>query len=782
MFALLSCSAPPPEKTCADFCGTGNVCDASGRCVPLACTPACAAGTACEMGSCVAVAAVRCTEAYPGCAACDTSAATPAWVGQCGAGTTCSTATDSCVPLACTPACGPGTACQMGTCVAVEAVRCAETYPGCAACDTSTATPTWVGQCGGGTTCSSTTDSCVPLACTPACGPGTACEMGACVAVEAIRCTAPYPGCASCDLSGATPHWVGQCGQGTTCSPVGDTCVSTTTLHASLGAPGGPLHGPFPTGYAVTAACVSCHATQATEVMASQHWTWSSRAADLVAADGLTAVTVNVGKTNLINNFCVGTASNDKRCDQCHAGYGGDPNAAKPQKSARAYQSNDATTGDSSIPLANRVDCLVCHSNPTAAYAKDPKNFGNPVATLNLAVAAQDIVKPTRTNCGACHFYAGGGDNVKLMGSSLKNPTEAIDVHMGRGMECLDCHSGPAHTFKGGGIHTPGHAGRASCTDCHSITPHEGKVATNGQALDNHAVRLACQTCHIPKFSKGQFGKMDWDWSFTGDNSACSGAPGACVAGVISTKVNDDGTPNSASANAVTTYDFIKGRFVWQKNVTPAYRWSNGKGTHALISDKGNMAGMGLTPADATRLSLGEPVGSATNGKIAPFKLMKGRQPVYVDGANSFVINPNVFGPGSLWGVIQAPGFSYAAYDFDGAVAIAPALASFDANANGQLDPGAESMAALWGKILATGAVAAGQTTGVTQFAKYDGTNPGYDWRYTKLYMDLNHEVAPKAQALGANGACTDCHSAAPKLPLCELYAGRPLPFGVVCP
>ena len=40
--------------------------------------------------------------------------------------------------------------------------------------------------------------------------------------------------------------------------------------------------------------------------------------------------------------------------------------------------------------------------------------------------------------------------------------------------------------------------------------------------------------------------------------------------------------------------------------------------------------------------------------------------------------------------------------------------------------------------------------------AKYDGTNPGWAWRYTKMYMDLEHEVAPAAQALG----CSACHNA----------------------
>ena len=189
--------------------------------------------------------------------------------------------------------------------------------------------------------------------------------------------------------------------------------------------------------------------------------------------------------------------------------------------------------------------------------------------------------------------------------------------------------------------------------------------------------------------------------------------------------------------------------------------------THTRVV-AGKSVSLGTTPADSNRITLGEPVGSRADGKIMPFKLMRGRQAIYIDGANSFVINPNVFGPGSFWGVVQAVGFSYATYDFDG---------------TGPIAPGAESMAALWGKALATGAVAAGQATGVTRFPKYDGVNPGYDWRYTKLYMDLNHEVAPKAQALGAAGSCADCHSGTGnKLPLCELYAGRTPPWGVTCP
>ena len=80
--ALAACSSS--DKTCADFCGAGSTCSGD-QCVPLACAPACGAGTACQMGACVPVQAVTCAAPYSGCAACDTTGATPAWVGQCGA-------------------------------------------------------------------------------------------------------------------------------------------------------------------------------------------------------------------------------------------------------------------------------------------------------------------------------------------------------------------------------------------------------------------------------------------------------------------------------------------------------------------------------------------------------------------------------------------------------------------------------------------------------------------------------------------------------------------------
>lgn len=790
------------EKTCPDFCGAGNTC-IDGSCQPLACSPTCGAGTACQMGKCVAVEAVSCKPTCGPCQACDTAAAAPVCQDLCGVDAKCDTAKNQCVakstlacgtgtvesggkcvpastlacgegtfesggkcvPLKCEPACGAGKACEMGKCVAVAMLSCQPACAPCQTCDTSKEAAVCVDTCGANAKCDTDKklciadiDSlcgagtvkldgkCVPIKCEPTCGPGTACEMGKCVPVQAISCSPACGPCEACNTAQPVPQCVKLCGKNSVCDTAAKQCVSVTDLHRN--AP--ELAGPFKSGYEVSAKCVGCHAKQADDFMGTIHWKWSGPTPQLMEADGVTLKNPgNLGKSKLINNFCVATPSNDKRCDQCHAGFGGDPDIAKPQKSARGYTkfvAGDATS-DSSIPLNQRVDCLVCHSDPAAGYAKDPKNFGNPLGTLNLATAAQEIVMPTRTNCGACHFYAGGGDNVKLMGSSLKNPTEALDVHMGNGMACSNCHDDKNHQIKGAGIHVPANVKRASCNDCHGASPHS-KLPSGGETLDNHTAKIACQTCHIPTFSRGQFGKMDWDWSTAGNNTKGT-------AGVVTTKVNDLGEPDAAGT-AVTTYDYIKGNFKWMRNVTPAYAWYNGKMTHATTGDKVNFTGKGLSDAD--RISLGAPVGNVTDpaSKIHPFKLMKGKQAVYLDGVNGFVIVPNVFGTGSLWGVIQAVGYLYGAQD---------------------------TMDALWSVVFTKGAQTAGQIASTVTLGKFDaGTAKGWDWRYTKLYMDLNHEVAPKAKALGAGNACADCHSAKPKLPLCELYAGAKLPWGVTCP
>jgi hypothetical protein len=572
--------------------------------------------------------------------------------------------------------------------------------------------------------------------------------------------------------------WWGDCSGAEACSVTVDADRAIAATFADPAAPPPPARQhpwvdgkTFASGPAVTAECVKCHAWQAAEVMETLHWTWKGPTpqlyglADFVADPLALQDPGTIGKVNLINNFCVAVPSNEKRCDQCHAGYGGDPDPARPQKSARAY-----TTADSSIPLMHRVDCLICHADLSATgYTKITNNFGNPAPapgkTLSetLTAAAQSVKRtPARENCGFCHFYAGGGDNVKLMGSALADPTPAEDVHMGSGMTCSECHADPGHRFKGAGIHVPANTSRSSCEDCHGATPHG--AAALGNAIDRHTDTIACQTCHIPRFSRTQFAKMDWDWSTAGDKTKGTN-------GVVKTRVNDLGQPDPAGVE-VTTYDYIKGDFLLQRNVKPAYAWYNGKMVHVTTMDRGAFtAETGITPADSDRITLGAPLGSADDAtaKIFPFKLMRGRQAVYVDGADSFVVTPNVFGPAGFWGVIQSQGY---AYD--------PATASYTAPNAATPVTTATPLDALWSAVFAKGAAAGGQVPAGTPLPKSDGANPGWDWRYTKLYMDLNHEVAPKAQALGgaSGGGCAACHfSATPVIDWAQLgYAcGDPM-------
>jgi hypothetical protein len=45
----------------------------------------------------------------------------------------------------------------------------------------------------------------------------------------------------------------------------------------------------------------------------------------------------------------------------------------------------------------------------------------------------------------------------------------------------------------------------------------------------------------------------------------------------------------------------------------------------------------------------------------------------------------------------------------------------------------------------------------------------GWRWSYTEMFMNVNHEVAPKAQAISD---CLDCHGPGARVPVCDLYQG----------
>jgi len=66
------------------------------------------------------------------------------------------------------------------------------------------------------------------------------------------------------------------------------------------------LNKVFKTPQEVTEACLSCHTETHKEVMASSHWNWERVA--YVEGRGISSA----GKKNVMNNFCLGTSSNEQ--------------------------------------------------------------------------------------------------------------------------------------------------------------------------------------------------------------------------------------------------------------------------------------------------------------------------------------------------------------------------------------------------------------------------------------------------------------------------------------
>lgn len=347
------------------------------------------------------------------------------------------------------------------------------------------------------------------------------------------------------------------------------------------------IEGPFNSVHEVTEACLDCHDDAAESFMQSIHWTWGSPQ-DL-PGDQVSAI---IGKRTVLNNFCIGLESNEARCTSCHAGYGW-----KDEKF------------DFEDPL--NVDCLVCHES-TGTYKKFPTTAGYPVDKETefpkgsgklfkipdlekIAMSVGD--SPTRSACGSCHFYGGGGNNVKHgdLDAALINPSRELDVHMGGAdMTCVDCHETNDHTIAGNAMSVSTHASETlSCESCHGEEPHE----KYSYYLDAHAKTLACQTCHIPTFARANPTKMSWDWSQAGDSER---------------KIIKD-------ENGMPDYNKKKGAFVWGKNVVPTYAWYNGDSERMLLGDEVKLDAMN---------TLAAPLGDKSDlqSKIHPFKVHVGKQ------------------------------------------------------------------------------------------------------------------------------------------------------------
>ncbi len=364
------------------------------------------------------------------------------------------------------------------------------------------------------------------------------------------------------------------------------------------------LEKPFSSGPEVTRACLSCHTEASKQLHKTKHWNW-----EFLNPDN----NQRLGKKHILNNFCITPQSNFAFCTACHIGYGWKD-----------------TSYDFSAE--ENVDCLVCHDT-TGTYSKPPGNAGFPADTVNLQKVAQNVGKTSRDTCGACHFYGGGGDGVKHgdMDSSLAVPDRELDVHMdalGADFTCSTCHKGSNHDVAGSryaptAADTKGFQMRgsqddsnpATCQACHDTRPH----AKINVKLDTHAIKIACQTCHIPTIARGGVAtKLTWDWSTAGQLTP-EGKP--------LVKKNKEGH---------VIYHGKKGDFTYGHDIAPEYVWFNGKVRYTLLDDKVEKSD-GVTPINRFE-------GSPDDGisRIWPVKVFRGMQPY--DPVNKTMVIPHTAG------------------------------------------------------------------------------------------------------------------------------------------
>ncbi|HOF55463.1 MAG TPA: tetrathionate reductase family octaheme c-type cytochrome [Prolixibacteraceae bacterium] len=300
------------------------------------------------------------------------------------------------------------------------------------------------------------------------------------------------------------------------------------------------LQKKFASPQEVTEACNSCHTERHREVMNSAHWNWER--VSYVEGRGIAAA----GKKNVLNNFCLGAQSNELACAACHIGFG-------------------MTDDHFDFNNARNVDCMVCHDN-SEEYMKGASMSGYPDRNVNLTKVAQSVGNPERINCGSCHFYSGGGNNVKhgdLEEAQLSCDRD-LDVHMasnGMNMSCVACHNAENHQIKGKLYSVSSeNYNRATCEDCHTGTPHFDDL------LNRHNAKVSCQACHIPLYAKANATKMDWKWSDAG-------------------KLRNGEPYREFNSDSTSEYLSIKGTFRWAKNLKPDYIWFNGTADHYMLGD-----------------------------------------------------------------------------------------------------------------------------------------------------------------------------------------------------
>ena len=232
--------------------------------------------------------------------------------------------------------------------------------------------------------------------------------------------------------------------------------------------------------------CLQCHTTQAHEVHASVMYQWEGATPDMTSGPE------RQGKiSGAVNSYCVNILGNWDVCGNCHVGLGQPP------------------TPEATPEQLSNIDCMVCHQE---AYRRKKVNGAfvpdEDAMAISMDEAARTVHPPGRYNCLQCHAKAGGGDAVKrgdLTMAQVSTSDRNFDVHMsttGGNMECQQCHTFTDHKVagKGSDLRPTDSADVPECSDCHGVmTTSDGH---EGDYVERHIARVACQTCHIPIYAK----------------------------------------------------------------------------------------------------------------------------------------------------------------------------------------------------------------------------------------------------------------------------------------
>jgi len=389
------------------------------------------------------------------------------------------------------------------------------------------------------------------------------------------------------------------------------------------------LQKEFKSGPELTTVCLTCHNQRQHEIMQTAHWKWERT--EEIPGKGMVAL----GKKNILNNFCIGISGSEATCTRCHIGYGWED---------KTFDFNEASN----------IDCLVCHDN-TGTYTKKKGGAGHPDESVNLSYVAMNVGTPKKENCGVCHFWGGGGNNVKHgdLEKAMLDCSRDIDVHMasdGTDMSCVACHITTNHQISGKLYALSSeNKDRVTCEQCHGDNPHMDNI------LDDHTLRIACQTCHIPEYAKANGTKMIWDWS---------------TAGIL----DENGEElHEYDQDLNHKYMSIKGTFVWNDHVIPEYHWFNGLASHQLITDKIDTIPVQMNTLIGCYADKGSCQESFSPSKIWPVKVHRGRQ-IY-DPVNNTLVQPKLYsatkGEGAYWtdfdwGIAAEKGMEYLDLPYSG--------------------------------------------------------------------------------------------------------------------